>query len=42
MFPSSACARPQDAQVVKPLADLALEISDLPKLTGRDSPTVIT
>jgi len=29
-------------EVVKPLAELALQISDLPKLTGRDSPTVIT
>jgi phosphoglucomutase len=29
-------------EVVKPLAELALEISNLPKLTGRDSPTVIT
>eukprot|EP00428_Durinskia_dybowskii_P000774 CAMPEP_0170295168 /NCGR_PEP_ID=MMETSP0116_2-20130129/47707_1 /TAXON_ID=400756 /ORGANISM="Durinskia baltica, Strain CSIRO CS-38" /LENGTH=613 /DNA_ID=CAMNT_0010546717 /DNA_START=62 /DNA_END=1903 /DNA_ORIENTATION=- len=28
--------------VVKPLAQLALEISDLPRLTGRDAPTVIT
>mmetsp|Transcript_82281 Transcript_82281/g.172294 ORF Transcript_82281/g.172294 Transcript_82281/m.172294 type:complete len:693 (+) Transcript_82281:100-2178(+) len=29
-------------EVVKPLAELALEISDLPNLTGRSSPTVIT
>eukprot|EP00928_Gymnodinium_smaydae_P059947 TRINITY_DN4343_c0_g3_i1.p1 TRINITY_DN4343_c0_g3~~TRINITY_DN4343_c0_g3_i1.p1 ORF type:complete len:694 (-),score=221.35 TRINITY_DN4343_c0_g3_i1:194-2275(-) len=29
-------------EVVKPLAELAMEISDLPKLTGRTSPTVIT
>jgi len=28
--------------VVKPIADIALEISDLQKLTGRDTPTVIT
>jgi len=29
-------------EVVKPLATIALELSDLPKLTGRESPTVIT
>merc|ERR1719229_1029977 len=29
-------------EVVKPLAELAMELSDLPKLTGRSSPTVIT
>mmetsp|Transcript_127237 Transcript_127237/g.368380 ORF Transcript_127237/g.368380 Transcript_127237/m.368380 type:complete len:694 (-) Transcript_127237:113-2194(-) len=29
-------------EVVKPLAELALEISNLPALTGRDTPTVIT
>jgi len=29
-------------EVVKPLAELALEISDLPALTGRSEPTVIT
>lgn len=29
-------------EVVKPLATLAMEISDLPALTGRTSPTVIT
>lgn len=29
-------------EVVKTLATLALELSDLPKLTGRDAPTVIT
>mmetsp|Transcript_42371 Transcript_42371/g.76044 ORF Transcript_42371/g.76044 Transcript_42371/m.76044 type:complete len:694 (+) Transcript_42371:45-2126(+) len=29
-------------EVVKPLAAIALELSDLPKLTGRSSPTVIT
>jgi len=29
-------------EVVKPLAEIALEISELPKLTGRSSPTVIT
>jgi len=28
--------------VCKPLAELAMEISDLPKLTGRTTPTVIT
>jgi phosphoglucomutase len=28
--------------VVKPLANLALALSDLPELTGRDSPSVIT
>ena len=43
------CLRPeigpklgQNCEVVKPLAELALEISDLVKLTGRSSPTVIT
>lgn len=29
-------------QVVKPLAELALELSDLTNLTGRKEPTVIT
>lgn len=29
-------------EVCKPLAELAMELSDLPKLTGRNSPTVIT
>merc|ERR1711972_953979 len=29
-------------EVVKPLAELAMEISNLPQLTGRTSPTVIT
>merc|ERR1719433_245128 len=29
-------------EVAKPLAELALEISNLPKLTGRDAPSVIT
>ena len=28
--------------VVKPIADIALEISKLKELTGRDAPTVIT
>ena len=28
--------------VVKPIADLALEISKLKEFTGRDEPTVIT
>merc|ERR1712066_757214 len=28
--------------VVKPLADIALKLSDLPRHTGRDAPTVIT
>merc|ERR1711865_1288692 len=28
--------------VVKPLADIALEVSKLPEVTGRDAPSVIT
>jgi len=40
--PSSGNLDQSQFDVVKPLAELALEISELPQLTGRDSPTVIT
>ncbi|KAH8341745.1 hypothetical protein KR067_008491, partial [Drosophila pandora] len=32
----------QAAVMLKPLIDIALEISQLPKFTGRTAPTVIT